>query len=113
MAFSRSLVFWLLYASVGFSQAAPSAKCAHPVTAAVAAPIVQKDYVSRSVVTGLSYPRGIVFDKNGHLLVVQSGEGVQALTMGDDGGSCVWMKSKKTVLDDSSVCIIAKDWASY
>ncbi|KAK3385849.1 soluble quino protein glucose/sorbosone dehydrogenase [Podospora didyma] len=44
--------------------------------------------------TGLSTPRGLVFDSEGHLLILQSGQGVTAHTIGADG--CI--SSSKTVI---------------
>ena len=50
------------------------------VDASVAASSVARGYVFRLVANGLSRPRKIHFDDEGHLLVVDTGVGVRALT---------------------------------
>ena len=53
--------------------------------------------------TGLTDPRSIEFDSAGNLLVVQAGAGIESLQLQDDGGTCVSVKSKKTVVQASAV----------
>lgn len=53
--------------------------------------------------TGLTDPRSIEFDSAGNLLVVQAGAGIESLQLQDNGGTCVTVKSKKTVVQASAV----------
>lgn len=53
--------------------------------------------------TGLIDPRSIEFDSAGNLLVVQAGAGIESLQLQDNGGTCVTVKSKKTVVQASAV----------
>ena len=43
------------------------------------------------------------FDNDGALLVVDSGNGIVALTLEDDGNDCVSVKNSKTIVEDSSL----------
>ena len=66
-------------------------------------PSVASGYRAVLVATGLTDPRSIEFDSSGNLLVVQAGAGVESLQLQDNGGTCVTVKSKKTVVQASSV----------
>lgn len=66
-------------------------------------PSVASGYRAALVATGLTDPRSIEFDSSGNLLVVQAGAGVESLQLQDNGGTCVTVKSKKTVVQASSV----------
>lgn len=59
------------------------------------------------VATGLSRPRSLQFDTDGHLLVVdaaQSGEpAIIALTLTNDSGACVREQSRKYVVEGENV----------
>ena len=66
-------------------------------------PSVASGYQAALVATGLTDPRSIEFDSSGNLLVVQAGSGVASLQLQDDGGTCVSVKSKKTVVDANAL----------
>lgn len=56
------------------------------------------------VANGLRDPRGIIFDQEGHLLIVEKEHGVSKLTLSDDDGPCVRAEGKaEVVIDDGSV----------
>ena len=55
------------------------------------------------VATGLTSPRGILFDNNGNLLVLERGRGISWLSFGDDGGACVSVKDMGTVISENDV----------
>ncbi|OIW24899.1 soluble quino protein glucose dehydrogenase [Coniochaeta ligniaria NRRL 30616] len=66
------------------------------------APVVGSGYTAQLVVTGLTKPRGLIFDKSGALLVVESGVGITRIQFNDRGGTClVQDKSSALVRDDS------------
>jgi len=68
---------------------------------------VASGYQVGLVATGLARPRGIHFDKAGHLLVVEAprdGEPeISALSLNDGGGICVREASRKTVVRGQGV----------
>ena len=72
-------------------------------TASNPAPSVADGYVAKLVAGNLSDPRGIKFDSEGALLVVDSGNGVVALTLDYSDDGCISVKSQKTVIDDGSL----------
>ena len=66
-------------------------------------PSIASGYRVALVATGLTDPRSIEFDSAGNLLVVQAGAGIESLQLQDNGGTCVSVKSKKTVVQASAV----------
>ncbi|OQO12130.1 hypothetical protein B0A48_02770 [Cryoendolithus antarcticus] len=76
------------------------ATCSPTLTAKSAAPSVADGYVARLVANGLTKPRGIKFDSQGALLVVESGVGITALSLVDAGQSCLSVGSKRTVISN-------------
>lgn len=97
------LVFLTLCLGFGLCQAQLSARCSSTLAAKYPLPSVAPGYVVRLVANGLTLPRSIKFDSSGHLLVVESGVGVSALTLTDSGGGCIKATSKKTVVAKSSL----------
>jgi len=91
-----SLLFLLLPFSVAQS-------CSVSLTASYPAPSVAPGFSARLVANGLAAPRGIIFDSDGHLLVVEQGSGIVSLTLTDHGGDCLGVSSKVTVINDTSV----------
>jgi len=78
--------------------------CSIPTSSAsYAAPSVAAGYIARIVANGLQKPRSLRFDSSGHLLVVEAGKGITALTLKDAGGACVGVSSKSAVLNDASL----------
>lgn len=66
--------------------------------------VAAKGFTSYLLATGLNNPRGMVFDKEGNLLVSQrvtsgsaSGNGIYGLKLKDDGG-CVSVVSKDLIV---------------
>ncbi|CAF9937064.1 MAG: hypothetical protein ALECFALPRED_007092 [Alectoria fallacina] len=66
-------------------------------------PSIASGYRVALVATGLTDPRSIEFDKAGNLLVLQAGAGIESLQLQDSGGTCVSVKSKKTVVQASAL----------
>ena len=75
-------------------------------------PSVASGYAAALVATGLTKPRSIEFDRSGNLLVVQAGAGVESLQLQDAGGTCITVKSKKTVVQASAVSTLYVLFAS-
>ena len=72
-------------------------------------PTIASGYRMALVATGLTKPRSIQFDTAGNLLVVQSGAGIANLAFQDDGGTCLTVKSMKTVVNSGAVSSSADD----
>jgi glucose/arabinose dehydrogenase len=62
-----------------------------------AAPVVAKGFTARVVISGLTRPRGMIFDSEGNLLVVQNRKEITGFRMTNAGG-CVKTAEKRTVL---------------
>lgn len=81
-----------------------SASCSPTLTASShAAPSVAPGYVARLVANNLTTPRGIIFDKQGALLVVEQNTGITALNFVDAGSDCVSVSSRRTVINDTTL----------
>lgn len=104
---SFRLVLLLVAGLIAGAQAKVHAasKCATTLTPAkpYPAPSVASGYVARLVATGLTSPRGIKFDSEDHLLVVEQTVGVTALTLNDAGQGCIIEKSRNTVITDNTL----------
>jgi len=85
------------------AQASTARSCPTTITPKNGAPSVAPGWDVKVVASGLAKPRGIVFDSDGHLLVLQSGRGVASLQLKDEGGSCVTTGEPKDVVVDSTV----------
>lgn len=59
--------------------------------------------MARLVANNLTTPRGIKFDSQGTLLVVEQGSGIVALNLVDAGRDCLSVGSRKTVINDTTV----------
>ena len=95
----------LILSSVSLAQTstAPGA-CATVLAPDYNKPVVGAGYTAQLIVNDVKGPRGIVFDQNGALLVVQKDSGIKHITFNDNGGTCLSVKESKTLLDLSEVC---------
>lgn len=102
MAISQLIITLTALVSVAFAQTSCSAtlKPSYSVT-------VASGYQIGLVATGLARPRGIQFDKAGHLLVVEAptdgNPAISALSLKDSEGICVVEDSRKTVVGGQGV----------
>jgi hypothetical protein len=85
------------------ANAQSSSSCSTTLTASYPAPSVALGYTVRLIANNLTRPRSIHFDKAGHLLVVEAGRAISALTLTDGGGSCLSVANKQTVVADTGV----------
>jgi hypothetical protein len=67
------------------------------------APVVGSGYIAQLVLTGLTKPRGLIFDKSGALLVVESGVGITRVRFNDRGGTCLLQDNSSALIRDTSV----------
>ncbi|KAL7932637.1 soluble quino protein glucose dehydrogenase [Trichoderma chlorosporum] len=77
--------------------------CSNTLNVTYPAPVAASGWEYRLVANGLSRPRGIAFDDNGGLLVVESGVGLTHRTLNDEGGTCLTVKSNKTLIADQNL----------
>lgn len=67
------------------------------------APEAADGWSYRLVAKDLTKPRGILFDSEGALIVVDSGAGLVRFTLEDEGGTCVSVGEKTTLIEDEDV----------
>ncbi|KAK3903924.1 soluble quino protein glucose/sorbosone dehydrogenase, partial [Staphylotrichum tortipilum] len=84
------------------TSSSPSA-CATVLKPSYSAPVVADGWKAQLIATDLSRPRGLKFDTKGALLVIESGVGLKHLTFTDNGGTCLSVKSSKTVITDKDL----------
>ncbi|KAF2260823.1 soluble quino protein glucose dehydrogenase [Lojkania enalia] len=101
---ARPLVLALsLIATVTAQTATSSATCTSTIAPRYGQPSVAPGWTVQVVASGLQDPRGIVFDDEGGLLVVQQGHGIARLELSDSGGACVRVEGEvaDVVVDES------------
>ena len=64
---------------------------------------VAPGYRAAVVARDLTKPRSIAFDPSGNLLVVESGSGISSLALQDDGDTCLSVRDRKTLIENSDV----------
>ncbi|KAI9722264.1 MAG: hypothetical protein M1812_001736 [Candelaria pacifica] len=79
-----------------------AANCTDALTPKYAFPSVAQGYSAQLVATGLTKPRSILFDKNGHLLVVQQGDGVVSIKFNDNNG-CISSSQVSRVINSQEL----------
>lgn len=92
-----------LSASAQAQTSIAQASCSPTLTAKNGAPSVASGYVVRLVANNLTLPRGIKFDTQGNLLVVEQGVGITALTIVDAGKDCLSVGSRKEVVNEATL----------
>jgi glucose/arabinose dehydrogenase len=68
-----------------------------------AAPVAADGWSYRLVATELSRPRGILFDTEGALIVVDTGVGLVHLELEDQGRTCLRVRKKTVLLENEDV----------
>lgn len=96
------LLYHLVFTLAAFSSSALAQTCA-TVNPAYA-PTWGSGFSGRVLMNGLKSPRGIVFDSENNLLVVESGgSGVRYVKLTDNGGTNVCVASSKQLIDERGV----------
>ena len=67
------------------------------------APKAHSDWSYRLVARDLTKPRTILFDTSDNLLVLDAGEGIFQLSLDDEGGTCLSVDEKTTILQDEDL----------
>lgn len=98
--------------SLLFGLASAQQSCSNNLSVTYPAPVAASGWQFRLVANGFTRPRGIAFDHDGGLLVVESGAGLTHLTLDDEGGTCLTVKSKKRLVADQNVSFLQHDCIS-
>lgn len=83
----------------------PPTTCTAALTPSYAPPAVAEGWRAQLVATGLSRPRGMKFDSNGNLLVVESRVGITHLTFDNKSGGCLTVGRRRTLVADRAVSV--------
>ncbi|KAK1672896.1 soluble quino protein glucose/sorbosone dehydrogenase [Colletotrichum godetiae] len=73
--------------------------CRNTLKATYTSPIAAGGWTYRLIANGFTRPRSILFDDQGALLVVDANSGVKHLKLTDDGGTCLSVAEKQTIID--------------
>lgn len=77
--------------------------CSNILSPSYEAPVVGSGWTAQLIATGLTAPRGIVFDTTGALLVVQQGVGILRVIFNDFGGTCLAVNQTSTLVNNTDV----------
>lgn len=91
----------VLFAAAALQAQALAQNCPS-LTADYPAPSLASGYEAKLVAQNLNKPRGLIFDIDNNLLVVEREVGVTAFKV-ETSGTCVTLKDKKTVVGDGTV----------
>jgi glucose/arabinose dehydrogenase len=70
------------------------------------APKAADGWSYRLVARNLAKPRSILFDSDGHLIVLDAGEGIYRFGIDkDEGGTCLSLGDKQTLLENKDVSV--------
>jgi glucose/arabinose dehydrogenase len=78
---------------------AHGASCSNSLSVDYPAPVAADGWSYRLVANNFTKPRGLVFDNDGGLLLIDSGVGLVHLTLKDDGETCLSVTDKKTLVE--------------
>ncbi|KAH6610669.1 hypothetical protein Trco_000689 [Trichoderma cornu-damae] len=95
-----ALLLLLLLLLLGTSSAQ---SCSNKLSVTYPAPVAAGGWQYRLIANGFRSPRGIAFDDDGGLLVVDSGVGLRHLTLHDEGGTCLTVASSTTLIADENL----------
>ncbi|KAJ4155305.1 hypothetical protein LMH87_000559 [Akanthomyces muscarius] len=82
---------------------AVSADCSNKLAVSYPAPEAAKGWSYQLVASGFKKPRGIEFDKDGGLLVIDAGAGLVHLSLKDEGNACLSVDKKTTLIDSKEL----------
>ncbi|KAH7312226.1 soluble quino protein glucose/sorbosone dehydrogenase [Stachybotrys elegans] len=99
----RSAATTALAATSLLSRGAVAQECRNTLEVSYPAPVAADGWSYRLVATNLTKPRGLLFDTEGNLLVVDSGVGLLRMTLRDDGGNCVSVDEQTTLVENDEL----------
>jgi len=88
---------------LGLAGAQSTASCSSTLSANYPAPSVADGYKATLIANDLTDPRSILFDSEGHLLVVEQEVGIVALTLSISDERCISTTGRRTVIADESL----------
>lgn len=93
----------LLSSSLASAQSSASQCKINSLKTSYPAPVAADGWSYRLVATELSRPRGILFDTDGALIVVDTGVGLVHLELEDQGRTCLRVRKKTVLLENEDV----------
>lgn len=100
---SMNLLLPLQFLAATQLSVALAQECRNTLKATYTSPIAAGGWTYRLIANGLTRPRSILFDNQGALLVVDANSGVKHLKLTDDGGTCLSVAEKRTIIDSPEV----------
>jgi len=95
----RSLTHAAIAATLLHAVDISAQECSVKIKSEYPAPVVAEGWNARLIVSGLAKPRGILFDKNKNLLVVEAGSGIKQIKFAsDDTATCLVTGKDKTLI---------------
>lgn len=83
--------------------AAAQDSCSNTLAVTYPAPVAADGWSYRLVANEFTKPRGMVFDNDGGMLLIDSGVGLVHLTLKDDGATCLSVTDKKTLVENEKL----------
>jgi hypothetical protein len=80
-----------------------SSSCSTTISNSYPAPSVASGWEARLITKDIKAPRGIIFDSEGHLLVVSKSFGIVNLELKDNGGTCITVAKQTTLIESPDV----------
>lgn len=99
----KKLHFCIVLGAVIQTILAVAPGCTSTLTSSHPTPVVASGWSVQLVATGLARPRGILFDSNGALLVVQQGVGIVHLALNSSENFCVEVSKITNLVNSSAV----------
>lgn len=97
------LIRQFMIAALPLALGATSQSCPNSLKASYPAPVVADGYNAQLIVSGLTKPRGLLFDSEGALLVVEAGAGITHIVLRDNGTTCLGSNKTIRLVDDKQV----------
>lgn len=92
-----------LIAAILHSIVTAQSQCSPTLTASYPAPSLASGYKAQLIAQNLTNPRGIKFDDQDNLLVIQQGVGVSVHTIVDLGNDCLSVSASKLVVNNTDL----------
>ncbi|KFA66578.1 hypothetical protein S40285_07309 [Stachybotrys chlorohalonatus IBT 40285] len=78
-------------------------ECSNSLEVSYPAPVAADGWSYRLVANNFTRPRGLLFDADGNLLLIDAGVGLVHLTLRDDGGSCLSVEETTTLVENENL----------
>ena len=98
-----ALLLWMWSWTLSIDPVHAQASCPSALKPSYPAPILAQGYKAQLVAHGFRYPRGIRFDSEGALLVVDAGNGIVALTLEADKNDSISVSNTKILISNNEL----------